>query len=107
MNSANEMSSGGPFAIGSATTRFLYQKVAAEIRRRIRAGVYQPGARIATESELVREFRVSAITVRRAIHDLSVEGLLTSRQGLGIFVTDPRRIVRSLGARVNTSLAEE
>ncbi|MCI0547755.1 MAG: GntR family transcriptional regulator [Candidatus Rokubacteria bacterium] len=95
------------YGIGPSSARFLYQKVAAEIRRRIRAGIYQPGARISTESELVREFGVSAITVRRAVHDLAVEGLLVSRQGLGVFVTDPRRIVRSLGERVSTSLAED
>jgi GntR family transcriptional regulator len=87
--------------------RFLYDVVARELRRRISVQVYRPGVRIPSERELAREFKVSGITIRRAIRDLSVEGLLVSRQGLGVFVTDTRRIVRSLGRGSRTSVAEE
>lgn len=87
--------------------RFLYEDVAGELRQRISRGVYRPGTRIPSESELVREFRVSAITVRRAIRDLTLEGLLFGRQGLGVFVADNRRIVRSLGRDFKTSFGDE
>lgn len=76
--------------------RFLYEHVAAELRRRIAKGVYAPGTRIPSEAELVREFGVSAITIRRTLRDLRFEGLLIGRQGLGVFVADARRIRRSL-----------
>jgi GntR family transcriptional regulator len=85
---------------------FLYEQVTEELRRRIHAGVYRPGLAIPTEKDLVREFAVSAITVRRAVRELTAEGLLFSQQGLGVFVTDSRRIVRTLGS-VMTSMAEE
>jgi len=62
--------------------RFLYSQVAEELRRRIVQGVYGPGSRIPSEADLVREFRVSAITVRRTVRDLQFEGLLVGRQGL-------------------------
>jgi DNA-binding GntR family transcriptional regulator len=87
--------------------RFLYEDVAGELRRRLARGVYPPGSRIPSESELVREFRVSAITVRRAIRDLSLEGLLVARQGLGVFVANARRITRSLRVNTNTSIGDE
>jgi GntR family transcriptional regulator len=81
--------------------------VARTLRRRVGDGTYAPGSRIASEEELVREFRVSGITIRRAIRDLTTEGLLLGRQGLGIFVTDQRRIVRSFGAELRASMADD
>jgi DNA-binding GntR family transcriptional regulator len=89
------------------TTRFLYQQVAGELRHRISTGVYPPGAKIPPEPELVREFRVSAITVRRAIRDLAVEGLLSARQGLGVFVTNARQIIRVFGSNPQATLLEQ
>jgi DNA-binding GntR family transcriptional regulator len=87
--------------------RFLYREVANALRRRVTAGTYRPGSRIPTEEELVREFEVSGITVRRAIRDLTNEGLLLGRQGLGTFVTDQRRIVRTFGAELRASMADD
>jgi DNA-binding GntR family transcriptional regulator len=60
------------------------------------AGLYQPGARIPTVGQLAAEFGVSTITVRRAIRDLSLEGRLTGRQGLGVFVARRQRMMRFL-----------
>jgi GntR family transcriptional regulator len=50
----------------------------------------QPGARIDSEPQLARRFRVSRFTVTRAIEILVRDGLLTRRQGLGTFVAPPR-----------------
>jgi GntR family transcriptional regulator len=80
------------------TNGFLYKHVTRELRRRIDRGVYGRGDRIPSESALVKELRVSAITIRRAIRDLSFEGLLIRRQGLGVFVAQKPKIVRSLTA---------
>jgi len=90
-----------------ASDTLLYRVVAAELRDRIKRGVYGPGERVPTEAELVREFRVSGITVRRAIHDLVLEGLLHGRRGAGVFVRERRRVVRSLGGDFRTSLGDE
>lgn len=87
-------------------SRFLYQRVKRELRHRIASGAYPAGHRVPSESELVAAFRVSAITVRRAIRELIGEGLLVGRQGLGVFVTDGRRIVRSLAGEFKASLAD-
>ena len=89
------------------TRGFLYEGVALELRKRIESGVFPPGTRISSEAELIKEFRVSAITVRRAIRGLMLEGLLRGRQGLGVFVSDGRRVVRSLGGDFKTSIGDE
>ncbi len=97
----------GPALAPAAKGRFLYQGLSDELRRRIRSGVYAKGARIPTEADLIREFCVSAITIRRAVRELITEGLLFGRQGLGVFVTDTRRIVRRFTAVFTTSMAED
>lgn len=86
---------------------FLYGNVAAELRRRITRGVYAAGAKIPTQAELVREFGVSAITIRRALHELTWEGLLFGHQGLGVFVAATRRIQRVLGGDPRRSIGDE
>jgi GntR family transcriptional regulator len=78
--------------------RFLYRSVSRKLRHRVDCGEYQPGTRIPSVGELAKEFGVSTITVRRAIRDLSLEGHLIGRQGLGVFVASKQRIIRSLRA---------
>lgn len=91
----------------SAPRKFLYAHVSRQLRQRILDGVYAPGTRVPTEAEFVREFGVSAITIRRAMRDLTMEGLLIGRQGLGVFVADHQRIVRAVGTHLRASLADE
>lgn len=50
---------------------------------------------ILTEKELSAKYNAGRITVRKAIEILSDEDLLTSKQGMGTFVTG-KRLVRSL-----------
>lgn len=78
--------------------QFLYRSVSQTLRERIAAGLYRPGDRVPGVADLAREFGVSTITVRRAVRDLSLEGLVIGRQGLGLFVASKRRVVRMLTA---------
>jgi GntR family transcriptional regulator len=87
--------------------RFLYQTVTDTLRARIAAGSYPRGERIPSVDELANELGVSNITIRRAVRDLTLEGLLTGRQGLGIFVADERRVVRTIGAGKLSALDED
>src|SRR5688572_7666458 len=80
----------------NTSARFLYREVTNIVRQRIRDGSYAPGTRIPALSELAAEFGVSTITVRHAVRDLTYEGLLVGRQGLGVFVAQKRTIIRSL-----------
>lgn len=81
----------------AAGSRFLYQTVTDELRARIANRTYPPGMRLPSVEELAIAFGVSSITIRRAIRDLSLEGLISGRQGLGNFIEDKQRIVRSIG----------
>lgn len=66
----------------------LSDMVAAEIRGMIKADQFQPGDKIYSEHELTRRLSVSRASVREAIRILEVSGLLTVRQGKGIFVRE-------------------
>lgn len=85
----------------------LYDNVKTAIRGDIQRGRYKTGERIPSESQLTRTLGVSAITIRRALRDLVIEGVLIGRQGLGVFVADNRCIVRSLRSDFRNSLADE
>lgn len=67
----------------------LYTKVedalAAQIRRDL-----SPGDRLPTEDQLIDQFSVSRITVRRAIQNLVSRGVVVTQQGRGSFVAEPR-----------------
>ena len=54
----------------------------------IRSGRLSSGDRLPTERELIEKFSVSRTVIREAMASLRSEGLVTSRQGSGVFVAD-------------------
>ena len=64
----------------------LMQRITADIER----GNYPTGSRIPPDHELEQLYQVSRVTVRRALAELTAEGLLERKQGKGTFVSMPR-----------------
>lgn len=64
----------------------LYEQVARRLRAAIDQGKYQPGDQLPAETELSDCHEVSRETVRKALQQLTQEGLLTSGRGRGRFV---------------------
>jgi len=52
----------------------------------IRSGRYRAGQQLPTEQELVANFGVSRTVLREAMASLKADGLVVSRQGIGVFV---------------------
>ncbi|MHB9038162.1 MAG: GntR family transcriptional regulator [Armatimonadota bacterium] len=71
-----------------STSTPLYREVYETLRNRIQLGEYETGAALPSEPRLREEFNVSTITIRRAIHELSLDGLVEPRQGVGNIVQD-------------------
>lgn len=63
--------------------------LAARLERRIREGVIPPGSKLPPERELAELLGVSRGSVRGAMRELSLKGLLTRRPGIGTVVVDP------------------
>ena len=68
----------------------LYRQLMQRIRADIASGVYPVHSRIPTEAELGENYRVSRVTVRKALAELTREGLLRRMQGKGTYVCAPR-----------------
>lgn len=65
---------------------YAWKQVAAEIKRRIETGQYQPGMPIPAERRLADELGVSVGTIRKAVGVLREEGLLVTLPQKGTFV---------------------
>ena len=68
----------------------LYQQLMQRIRADITLGVYPVHSRIPSEAELGETYQVSRVTVRKALAELTSEGLLRRMQGKGTYVSAPR-----------------
>jgi GntR family transcriptional repressor for pyruvate dehydrogenase complex len=66
----------------------LSSAVIDQIELLILRGILRPGERLPSERELSDRLGVSRPSLREAVADLQERGLLTSRAGAGIFVTD-------------------
>lgn len=72
----------------------LYYQLERHLAERIRGGEFKAGDLLPSEDRLCAEYRVSRITVRRALTALTGEGLIERRRGVGTFVAEPDRHVR-------------
>ena len=70
-------------------TERLSDRLAVRLAGQISAGQWLPGARLPTELRLAQEHGVSRTVVREAVHQLKSRQLVSSRQGLGVFVSQP------------------
>jgi GntR family transcriptional regulator len=59
------------------------------LRDQIAKGVYLPGDRLPSESELCSQYQVSPMTVRRSINTLLDQGIVSTIQGSGTYVKAP------------------
>lgn len=85
--------------INHRSDRPVYQQIADELRTRIRGGTYPPGSKLPSETELVEEFGVTRITVRRGLAVLQQEGLIETVRGKGVFVPHPPPVLTLRNSR--------
>lgn len=77
-------------ALHSDSASPLYRQLMQRIRADIASGVYPVHSRIPSEAELGDAYKVSRVTVRKALAELTREGLLRRMQGKGTYVCAPR-----------------
>jgi GntR family transcriptional regulator len=68
----------------------LYYQIAAQLQNAIDIGTYGPGDSIPSELEISDFLNVSRPTVRQAIQQLAVKGLVVRRRGIGTIVAQQR-----------------
>jgi DNA-binding GntR family transcriptional regulator len=63
-----------------------YAQLARILRRGVATGKLRPGDQLPSESQLCQRYRISPMTVRRAVNILIDQGVVTAEQGRGTFV---------------------
>jgi len=71
---------------GARSAEPLYVQLREALRAEIEERGLRPGDRLPTEAELEQRYGVSRSTIRQAVGDLEVEGLVERVQGKGTFV---------------------
>jgi GntR family transcriptional regulator len=66
----------------------LYMQIEEDLKYKILNGEWKPGDRILSEEEYCNIYNVSRITVRKALKNLELDGLLVRHSGKGTFVTN-------------------
>ncbi len=70
------------------TTPPRQHEILSDLRRQIIDGVFPPGKRLPTRTELERQFDASSVTVQRALDRLGADGFIEARGRQGTFVPD-------------------
>lgn len=64
----------------------LYKQLQEDLRKQIESGERKPREKLPSEVDLAKQYNVSVITARKAVNELSEEGLVEKKQGKGTFV---------------------
>ena len=86
------------------TSGDLAAGIARRLREQIASGTYASGDKLPSEQDLCEAFEVSRPTIRAALRELEVLGLVKRQHGVGTFVLTPS-VVRS-GIEKLTSITE-
>ncbi|GAB3657374.1 phosphonate metabolism transcriptional regulator PhnF [Actinocorallia lasiicapitis] len=77
-------------------SRPSYRDLAAIMRLEIQSGVYERGSTLPPEPELAQRFNTTRATINNVLRVLRAEGLISTQQGRGTYVTAmSRRITRN------------
>ena len=77
--------------IATGDTRPIFKQIVDGIRMEIACGNLPVGSKLPSVRGLAMQLTINANTVAKAYNELTSQGLLEARQGLGIFVSQPRQ----------------
>jgi GntR family transcriptional regulator len=75
--------------IDAKLSKPLYAQIKDYLLASIQTGEFQPGARIPSERDLAERFRVSRLTVNKAVKELERTGIVYAQVGKGTFISPP------------------
>ncbi len=66
----------------------IYRQIMDQIRSQVLSGVIAPETQLPTVRQLASELQVNPMTISKAYSYLEIEGLLTRKRGIGLFVVE-------------------
>ena len=79
--------------IATGDPRPINRQIVDGVRRLIASGELEPGTALPSVRGLALQLSINPNTVAKAYSDLTTEGWLESRPGLGVFVAPPRQLL--------------
>lgn len=73
----------------------LYTQLKEHIIHDVESGKYAPGDQLPSQRELVQQFNMSHMTVRRAISELLTEGVIQAIPGKGLYVPEKKHLTET------------
>lgn len=80
-----------PITIATGDPRPIGKQIVDAVRMRIATGELEPGAQLPSVRGLAQQLTINPNTVAKAYAELTAEGWLEARQGLGLYVAPPRQ----------------
>jgi GntR family transcriptional regulator len=80
-----------PIQIATGDPRPIGRQIVDAVRLRIATGELQPGAQLPSVRGLAQQLTINPNTVAKAYAELTADGWLEARQGLGLYVAPPRQ----------------
>lgn len=77
--------------IAPGDTRPIFKQIVDGVRMEIACGSLPVGCKLPSVRGLAMQLTINANTVAKAYNELTSQGLLEARQGLGLFVSQPRQ----------------
>ncbi len=79
--------------IVTGDTRPIFRQIVDGVRMEIACGNLISGAKLPSVRGLALQLMINANTVAKAYAELTSQGLVEARQGLGLFVSEPRQLL--------------
>src|SRR3954471_23440117 len=81
----------------------VFRQIVEEVRRAVAAGIYRPGELIPSVRAMALALLVNPNTVQRAYEELEREGLISSKKGTGMIVSDDSKSTARQGVEQHVS----
>lgn len=78
------------FRVDPSSRLPIYRQLGNQIREAVARGRLQPGEQLPSVRDLSRKLVINPNTVARVYTELERDGVLRTRQGLGVFVAEPK-----------------
>ena len=82
----------------------MHQQLYLILKEKIEKGEYKEHSQIPSESEIQSMYKISRVTVRRAISDLERDGFVKKRKGAGTYVLPQKNIKITLPFEVSAKM---
>jgi len=93
--------------IVTGDARPIFRQIVDGIRREIASGNLQQGSKLPSVRGLALQLMINANTVAKAYGELTAQGLLESRKGLGLFVAETTQLLSEEERKVKLTEATD